>query len=239
MASGIIAKARQWADDALGMIWPRQCPVCGEALTHGERLLCLQCSLEMPRTGLHRENFSIIHRRLAGKTPIERGAALFYYYSGNPYTRLIHEAKYNDHPWIARTLAADYARELMADGFFNGIDLIVPVPLHPLKRLRRGYNQTEYIAEGLSKVTGLPVAHCLRMSRPHGTQTRLGAYARWLNSRATYQATHAEKLQGCHVLVVDDVLTTGATLLSCCRAIHDAAPTATLSVLTLGLTHLR
>lgn len=239
MASGIIAKARQWADDALGLIWPRQCPVCGEALVHDERLLCLQCSLEMPRTGLHRENFSIIHQRLAGKTPIERGAALFYYYSGNPYTRLIHEAKYNGHPWIARTLAADYARELMSDGFFDGIDLIVPVPLHPLKRLRRGYNQTEYIAEGLSRVTGLPVAHCLRMCRPHGTQTRLGAYARWLNSRATYQATHTEKLQGCHVLVVDDVLTTGATLLSCCRAIHDAAPTATLSVLTLGLTQLR
>lgn len=239
MASGIIAKISQWADDTLGMVWPRQCPVCGKSLIHGERLMCLQCAIEMPRTGLHLQDFSVIHQRLAGKTPIARGAALFYYYSGNPYTRLIHDAKYNGYPWIARELASIYAEELTADGFFDGIDMIIPVPLHPLKRMRRGYNQTEYIAEGLHRVTGLPVAHCLRMSRQHGSQTRLGAYARWLNSRATYQATHTETLHRHHVLVVDDVLTTGATLLSCCQAIHEEAPTATVSVLTLGLTHMR
>lgn len=227
---------REWRNDLTDMIFPHLCEACGTPLTRGEELICTRCRYELPRCRIHTEPFNILHQRIAGHAPIERAAAYFYYYRQSRHATLIHSAKYRGRPRIAAILARNMAEEIAPDGFFDGIDIIVPVPMHRLKELRRGYNQSRVIAAALGKATGIEVGDALVATRRHGTQTRRGPYLRWLNSRGIYAVTDASILQDKHVLVVDDVVTTGATLLACCEAIHRVAPSATISVLTLALT---
>jgi len=222
----------------LNLIYPNLCEICGRRLAPGEEVMCLHCSYGLPRTKAHESSFNVVHERLAGTTPVDRGAGWFYYYRESPYTAMIHRGKYNGHPELLRILARKYARELERDGFFEGIDLIVSVPLHPLKLMMRGYNQTDYIAKGIRDVTGIKIGRNLKAARFRKTQTRKGVFSRWLNSKDDYVAKNPAELAGKHVLVIDDVLTTGATLLTCCNAIHRAAPSARISVLTLAVTKL-
>lgn len=228
-----------WGSDLLAMIYPRCCEVCGAPLVMGEEILCTGCNYELPRCSIHTDTFNTIHRRLAGHVPLERAAGYFYYNKGARHTRLIHVAKYNGRPGVARFLARQFAREIIPDGFFKDIDIIVPVPMHWLKQMRRGYNQTHHIAAGLSDAVGIGVSYNLKAMRRHATQTRRNAYLRWLNSQSIYGVERGDELDGKHLLVVDDVITSGATMLACCEALHRAAPGATISVLSLGVTDLQ
>lgn len=221
------------------LVLPSTCEVCGSALVKGEDIICLHCAGNMPMVDLHSEDFSILHERLAGRLLFERVGAMFWYYRDTPYAHLIHHAKYDGRPRIGRILARRYALRLKNDGFFDGIDTIIPIPLSPFKLLRRGYNQSDAIARGLSDVSGIKITDGLQTSRYRATQTRRNAYARWLNARNGFKPV-AEKLKGVsHVLIVDDVLTTGATILAAAEAIHCYDPTIKLSVFTLAASHLR
>lgn len=228
----------RWGRNLLNVVFPRLCEVCGATLVDGEDALCLKCLIDMPRTSLHRDNFNAIHQRLAGPVPVQRAGAFFYYYRGNPYSQLIHKAKYNNLPSLGRRLGSLYASEIIGDRFFDGIDMILPVPLHWFKQLTRGYNQSREIACGIASVTRIPVGDNLIARKGHSTQTRKNSFDRWLNASDIYRVVRGVELEGKHLLVVDDVITTGATTLACCQAIHKAAPTAKISVAALSLTHL-
>lgn len=228
-----------WFSDLLRIVFPDVCEVCGSSLVRGEEVICLKCDMNMPRTRVHNDSFNIIHERLAGKTPIERATGYFYYYRESDYAAIIHNAKYNGRPIIARKLAMRFARELMADNFFDGIDLILYVPMFFLKKIKRGYNQSEYIAQGISQATNIPVGHNLISKRSHSSQTKKNSYSRWLNAQGVYDVINSDELENKHVLIVDDVITTGATLLACCDVVHNAVPSATISVLSLAVTRLR
>lgn len=230
---------KEWGDDALRVIFPKVCEVCGRSLARGEELICLHCNLDMPRTKLHLENFNILHQRLMGKAPIEKATGYFYYYRDSNYARLIQMAKYNNRPAIINQLATQFVNELRTSQFFDDIDMITPVPMHWLKRLNRGYNQSEVLANALSKATGIEKVDALKASRGHSTQTRKNRYERWENTKGLYQVKNAEAIEGKHLLIVDDVITTGATILACCEEIHRVSPTTRLSVLSLGVTHLQ
>ncbi len=225
-------------NSVLNLIYPNLCEICGRKLAPGEEVMCLHCSYELPRTHAHRSSFNVVHERLAAPVPIERGASWFFYYRSSPYAAMIHRGKYNGHPELLRSLARKYARELQREGFFDGIDVIVGVPLHPLKLMMRGYNQTDYIVKGISEMSGISIGKNLRAVRYRKTQTRKGVFSRWLNSQGDYKAKNPEELMGKHILIVDDVLTTGSTLLTCCNAIHAAVPDARISILTLAVTKL-
>lgn len=226
-----------WLRDFLSLIFPDVCEVCDTTLVHGERTLCLHCYADIPRTNLHSQHFSEIHKRLAGHTPINSAASYFYYYKENAYARMIQRAKYNNRPALAMRLAEMFASEILPSGFFDGIDAIVPVPLHWTKELTRGYNQSREIAKGISNITGIPVADNLVAKRSHATQTRRGAFERWMNTKDIFTVEAPQELEGKHILIVDDVITTGATLLSCADAIHAVSPGVTISVASLGFTH--
>ncbi len=226
-----------WLGDLAGMIYPNVCEVCANTLVHGEHTLCLHCLHDMPRTRLHTQSFNEIHKRLAGHTPISKAAAYFYYYRENPYAELIHRAKYNNRPALAKTLARMFAEEIMPSGFFDGIDLILPVPLHYLKELKRGYNQSHEIAKGLREATGIEIADNLIAKKAHSTQTRRSAFERWLNTGNIYTVAEPHELADKHILIVDDVITTGATVLHCADAVHINEPSAKISVAALGFTH--
>ena len=153
--------------------------------------------------------------------------------------RLIQKAKYNHLPRYASWLGRQYASEIVPDGFFDGVDMLVPVPLYWWKRFRRGYNQSVEVAKGIAEVTGLPVRDILS-ARRHSSQTAKSAFERWQNTREVYSFNGCvAEIENRHLLLVDDVITTGATILSCGKAIHDASPTTRLSVISLGITQLR
>lgn len=217
-------------------IFPAVCECCGASLVNGEKLLCIDCQYDMPRTNYHRDSFSELHKRLAAPgLPIERTAAMMHYIKESPYARLIQRAKYNDRPSIVAELAETFARELSAEHFFNGIDLLLPIPLHSSKQMRRGFNQSEVIALSISDVTSIKLGDNLK-ALPHSTQTRKNAVERAANMAGTIQTVHPEELAGLHVLLIDDVITTGATLLAAAKSIREASPSTRISVLTLAAT---
>ncbi len=230
---------RQGAESLAGLVYPRLCEVCGTALIDGEETMCLQCLCNFPACGIDDFDSNLIHVRLAGHAPIERAVAAFHYIRDNRYTRLIQAAKYDGRPRIAAWLARRMAAELLPAAFLDGIDLIVAVPLHISKKWRRGYNQSDYIANAISEVTGIPVSDNLTCRRRHATQTRRNAFERWLNARDLYSVVAPDELANRHILIVDDVITTGATLLSCCEAVHRSAPSARISVLSLAITQMQ
>ena len=224
--------------DASEMIFPAVCGVCGRPLVDGETLICMSCDYDMPRCGIESESFNVVHQRLARPgLPIERAASFFYYFRGNPYAMLIQMAKYNNRPSIAMTFGTSFARELRQTAFFNDIDVLLPMPLHFLKKMRRGYNQTEYIARGISAESGIPIGDNLSAAR-HKSQARLKAVERQKNMEGIIRVRNANELVGQHVLVIDDVITTGATMLSAIKALHQAVPNIRTSVLSLALTKI-
>lgn len=221
------------------LIYPRVCEVCGRSLIAGEEVMCLHCAYDLPRTNVHRDPFNMIHQRLATvATPVNRAAGYFHYYREGVYNDIIHRAKYQGRPVLMRAMGERFAQELAADGFFDGIDLVIPVPLYWIKLIRRGYNQTRYLAEGISRVTGIAIGDHLVARRGHSTQTSRSDFARWLNAQSVYGVRNARSLDGRHILIVDDVITTGSTMIACCNAILSAAPTARISVLSLGVAHM-
>lgn len=230
-----LSNVTQWV---ISLVYPETCEVCGRPLLRGEELMCLHCWRDLPRTRCHENEFNIVHERLAGTTPIFRAAGFFYYYKNSGYASLIHQAKYSRRPIVAQKMASRYAREIKTSGFFDDIDVILPVPLHKTKLIKRGYNQSRYIADGLSKETGIEVADNLVATHGHATQTAKGRFQRWVNAQGIYEVVSPEELVDKHVLVVDDVITSGATLLACCEALHDTCPSVRISVLALAVTHL-
>lgn len=230
---------KEWCDDALRVVFPLVCEVCGRSLSRGENTICMHCKMEMPRTRLHLEDFNTIHQRLAGKAPIDKAGGYIYYYRDSDFARMIQRAKYNNRPSIMAQLTACYVAEILDDGFFEGIDYVQPVPMHWFKKICRGYNQSEVVARAINKAIGIKQCNCLTKVRQRGTQTRKGRFARWLNTRNAYKTKNIDVLRDKHVLLVDDVITTGATMLACCEAIHKESPTTRISVLSLGVTHLQ
>ncbi len=236
----MISWIKRWGDGLADMLWPRVCAVCGQTLVSGERTMCLKCQMELPVTNVHRETNNPIHLRLvSSNVPIDKAASYFYYAPESPYAQLLVSAKYHRQPWLDKELATHFAHILQAEGWFDDIDAILPVPMHPWKKWRRGYNQAEVIAHAIGAVADIPTLDNLICIRRHGTQTRLGRLERLRNASHTYAVEYPGELDNLHLLVVDDIITSGATMLSCCQVIVDANPSARLSVLSLGLTKER
>lgn len=228
---------RELVDDLLGFVVPRTCLVCGDALVHGEEHVCLACNYDMPRTQLHRMPFTRISERLARLQPSTPVAAWFYYQRLSPWARVVHSAKYGGRPRLARDLGRLFTAEIVADGFFDDVDCLVPVPMHFLKRLKRGYNQAYRIALGVADVTKLPVDQSFYARRGHATQTRRTAVERSHNVRADMFDVRADSgLAGKRIVVIDDIVTTGATIEAVVDTLLTKVGVSQAKVLCLGIT---
>ena len=221
----------------LDLVSPRRCAVCGRRLGASQSVLCGPCQLHTPFTFFERSPYdNLMARLLWGRIDVERAAALFYYEPASPSSRMIFDLKYHGDYALGRSLGMLAARRFEAADFFSGIDALVPVPLTWLRRLRRGYNQSYEIACGVKAVTGLPVYNkVVRRVRFTQSQTTRRSAERWRNVEGAFSLVDAEKIAGCHLLLIDDILTTGATVTACARELL-RAPGVRISILTLGCT---
>lgn len=229
-------KASRIARAALDVLMPRQCSVCGAALGSSERYLCTQCLDHIPRTHFEAVKLNVMEQLFAGQVPVVHATAYFFYEREDPYAAILHDIKYHNMPSMAVWLAARAVHDIRPSGIFNGIDCVVPVPMHRSKLAKRGYNQSERIASGIAQALGIPVEEALQATRPHDTQTRKSAHERWVNSQGLYAMKPHADIAGRHVLLVDDVVTTGATLLTCAQVLHQAG--ARITIFTLAAARL-
>ena len=211
------------ADDFLSLFLPRPCLSCGIHLVRGEEVLCTACLLDMARTDYHLRRGNMLEQAFWGRCLLERAAAFSVYNRGSRIRKLIHLLKYSGRKDIGLMLGGLYGSVLAESGFTTGIDMIVPVPLDPARERRRGYNQSRCIAEGIASHCGLPVRSdiLLRTGRS-GSQTSRGRYERWENVEGLFAVGRPGDIAGSHVLLVDDVITTGSTVEACVTALQSA-----------------
>lgn len=221
----------------LALIAPKPCAICGDRLAVGESVICSVCNAHLPRTHYQISPYdNDLARLFWGRMPIERAAALFYYEPRAEVCRIIYSFKYHNHPENAEYMGRLAARELMIDGFFDGIDVIVPVPLARKRQRSRGYNQSVEMAKGISFITGIPVDRkSLARKSFIKSQTQMDRWQRIENVEGAFQLKNAADLRGKHVLVVDDVITSGSTVLACSKEIAKSGDVK-ISVFSLGFT---
>ena len=226
-----------WITRILDFISPRLCVVCGHRLAPTERSLCGVCLFHLPRTDFHQKPLDNPMAQLFwGLAPIEKAAALFYYHPHSETAQLVYRLKYNNRPDIGEDMGRVMACELQATDFFSDINVLLPVPLASKRLRQRGYNQSEQLAIGISDITHLPiVSKVLRRKHFQQSQTTLNRWQRQENVTDTFQLKEEHLLQGKHVLLIDDICTTGATLIACANVLKNIEDIR-ISVLTLGFT---
>lgn len=217
-------------------VFPHYCKVCGRRLDPSEEELCISCYLGMPRLEYDMSSINLTERMLLTERSLVRAASVLQYSKESDYRNILFHLKYWHHPRVGRWMGYIGAKDLLQKGFFEGVDSIVPLPLTRWKELRRGYNQCMHIAKGVSKVTGLPILSDAVIRKVNsGKQAGLGKYQRWRNAEGLFEVVDAATLNGKHILIIDDVVTTGATLLSMIDTIEAVVPDIKVSVFTLAL----
>ena len=210
--------------DVAGLFFRRTCMVCGSTLLDGERDICTACAYMMPMTDFATSADNALFRRFWGIVPVERAAALIYFIHGSDWQRAIHGFKYRDKWRWAYVMGRRLGAALRDGGLFADVDTVIPVPLHRGRLLHRGYNQSEYIARGVAEELGAELdCRTLYRRRNNPSQTLLDEHEKRENVRDLFGVRHGSHLNGRHVLIVDDVITSGETITSCVEAIVAAA----------------
>ncbi len=225
-----------WFHSFWSLLFPRCCVVCGSPLSRGEECLCTCCNMNLPRTGFHLRKDNPVECLFWGRIPgLKRASSFLFYRKGSDFRRILHMLKYGGYKELGEVMGRYMSAELSSGEFFDGVDMIIPVPLHRKKQKLRGYNQSEWIARGIASVTGIPLcAECMIREKNTETQTRKSTFERWENVEGIFRLCDTVHFEGKHVLLVDDVLTTGATTVACASAFAGVSGIR-ISVLTLAV----
>jgi ComF family protein len=223
-------------DDFLSLFYPKVCYACGNSLYRNEEVICTFCRLNLPKTNFHQQNENPLSQVFWGRVNLENVSAFYYFSKGSKVQHLLHQLKYNGRHEIGVYLGKLYGSELKQAENYKDIEAVIPVPLHPKKLRKRGYNQSEKIAEGLAQAMGVQLEN-KAIIRTHAseTQTRKARFSRWENVKEIFSVTEPEKIAGKHVLLVDDVITTGATIEACAMHLLEVEGTR-VSVASLACT---
>ena len=222
-------------DDFINLLFPDLCVLCDRALQKNEHQLCLSCLHDIPKTNYHLIADNPVEKRFWGKVPIFRATSYFFFQKGSSFQKLLHILKYKGNKEIGELLGKYAAIDLLDSPDFTSIDFIIPVPLHPKKYKLRGYNQSEWISKGISEILNKPLdTTTLLRVRENPTQTKKTVFERFENTEGIFELSNTTLLAGKHVLLVDDVLTTGSTLEACARALLET-PGIKISIFTLAI----
>jgi ComF family protein len=222
--------------DFISLIYPRICYACGKSLYKYEKCLCTYCIYHLPKTNFHLDRDNNVSKLFWGKVNIFSAAAFFYYSKGTKVQHLIHQLKYKGHKEIGVYIGNIYGKELKKSVLFETVDVVIPVPLHPKKKMKRGFNQSELFAAGLAESMNI-ILDVKTLCRTYAseTQTRKSRFARWENVKEIFALNDPETLQHKHVLLVDDVITTGSTIEACAQ-IFSAIPGIRISIAAMACT---
>ena len=197
----------------LNFFYPRACISCGTVLFQQEKFFCLHCLHNLPETRYHEFDDSPLTQLFLGRVAVENTGSYLFYKKGNQVQKILHHLKYHGAKEVGAFLGNIYGTQLIQHEKWKTIDMIIPVPLHKKKEKKRGYNQSEWIAKGLSTGMQIPYnTHLLIRSEFTETQTKKSRFHRWQNVKEVFQLTESNALINKHILLCDDVLTTGATL---------------------------
>ncbi len=206
--------------DFLSLFFPELCAGCGTNLFKNEEVICTNCIYHLPVTNFHKDPLNKLARQLWGRFVFKHASSYVYFRKGGRVQNIMHQLKYNNRPEAGFRMGQLYAYVLESFCDWHKPDLIIPVPLHPEKLKKRGYNQSESISLGLSSVLHIPVMpdHLIRIENTE-TQTRRSRFGRYENLKEAFHCKDAMDLTGKHILLVDDVITTGATLEACAEVL--------------------
>lgn len=217
----MLALAKEFVDDLLGLFYPNICLACSNKLLKGEKVLCVRCLSEIPYTDHWHQPENRLAQRFWGRLPLYGAAALFHFHQGNAVQHLLHQLKYKGRQDIGELAGKMVGDKLKESGsVIHQIDLIIPVPLHWKKQKIRGYNQCDPFAKGIAEYTGIPwCANALTRNFENISQTKKKRFDRWSNVAEIFSVTDKNLLTDKHILLVDDVVTTGATSEACMQTI--------------------
>lgn len=207
---------RDWLDSILNLFYPRVCAACGDSLLKDEETVCLKCRYTLPRTGYEMNPNNPLAQSFYGRVKLHAVTACFFFAKSGKVQHLIHQLKYKGNKEAGVFLGQQLGESIKEAPLFQGIDYLIPVPLHPKREKKRGYNQSLMITRGINEVTGIPIGNQFLVRAVHTeTQTKKSSEERYKNVKDIFELHHADELEGKHILLIDDVLTTGATLESC------------------------
>jgi len=200
-------------EDFISLLYPNVCAACGNSLFKHEEIICTYCLYHLPKTNYHLMEASPLDKVFWGRVQLARTAALYTFHKKGKVQHLIHQLKYKGRMDVGVHLGKLLGADLVKSSVFADVDKVIPVPLHPDKQRKRGYNQSEQIAIGMAKAMNIEMdATSFIRTVDTQTQTRKSRFARWENVKEIFQVTSVNELANKHLLLVDDVITTGATL---------------------------
>jgi len=224
-------------ENLISIFYPRLCAGCQNALQQNETHICLDCMIHLPETNFHTEHENELRLIFAGRVEVQEVASLLFYKKGNRVQKLLHNLKYKGEKELGAILGEYYGHKLIQETRFQDIDLIVPIPLHTDKQKSRGYNQSEWIAKGLSTGMAKPYRTDILLRHHYTeTQTRKSRFNRWENVKSVFAVENGQLIEGKHILLCDDVLTTGATTEAAIQQLIETK-NVKVSVVTLATAH--
>lgn len=210
---GFIHQTQIISHALFAVFYPNQCQICDVDLTMNEKHVCLACSYDLPYIAQNEYQLQQLQQLFWGRVEVESVFSLLNYQRGNQTQRILHQLKYKKKKKLGSYFGEVLGATIIAETKF---DLILPIPLHPKKERQRGFNQSSIIAEGIAKKINIPVSKKYLIRHAYNeSQTQFSKYDRWHNVKRIFKVMHPHELENKHVLLVDDVLTTGATLEAC------------------------
>lgn len=205
-----------WFSDFFSLIFPRVCQSCRTPLLKGEQTICTKCIATLPYTRYWEYNDNPVAQKFWGQVDIVAATSLLHFRKGTKIRKLVHLLKYKGNTDVGYKLGLLLGSNIKQNSHFSDVDIVVAVPLHPKKQKKRGYNQSDFIADGVAEALGAtPMPNLIRRKQNNETQTRKNRVERYQNVRSIFEVPEPSLAAGKHILIVDDVITTGATVESC------------------------
>jgi ComF family protein len=211
--------------DFTSLLYPELCPACDAPLNNSEKEICVKCEYDLPYTDFHLQGDNLLAKQFWGRIPLHTAMALLYFTKESKTQHLMHQLKYKNQPQVGFLLGEMIGERLLNNGLHQNFDYIIPVPLHEKRQRTRGYNQSEYIANGIAAVLKIPVkTKVLIKYKETKSQTKNERFKRFENLENVFMVLQPAAITGKHILLVDDVVTTGATLEACAVTLNQHQP---------------